>query len=1095
MKFVSIVLFFLLGLFSVSSAQHIKPVNSGELIRQAVQLHDSGEYKKALALYDQISRSDTNYVLSLFERAYTAEADSQYTRAIQYCEEGLALKSQREYEPELYNEYGNLLNDIGQSEKALRVFDTAMRKYPAYSLLPFNKGVVYLTMDKPAEAEELFKQSLMLNPYMYSAHFQLGLAALRQGKIVPAFLSFTGYLLMSPEGKYSAKSISLLDAIAKSKDDILEFKNKRKEPAGDSYALVEEIILSRIALEKAYKPLTSIDDPISRQIQVVFEKLEYREPDKDFWIQYYLPYYKHVFSDGKFELFINHIFAHVDLPIIQNYIKKNKKGIQELLSDAGNYFDKIRSTRELQYTKRDNQAIQYYFEDGSLAGKGRLNGKTFAGPWEFYFPAGNLKATGSFNESGQRDGEWVYYYANGSVKGKEHYRNGKLEGEAEFYFENGLVSSHETYIADQANGISTSYYWVGTPKVVAGYKMGKLDGERKEYYSNGAVHFISNYSNDLRNGNYMAYYMNGRLKEISQYEQGVIQGPYKSYYDNGVLSSEGQFTKDNASGEWKSYHENGKLKTKYTMVNGKMEGTYTEYHDNGQLLTTLNYKKGKVDGEALYYDKDGKLYSRLVFDNDALISAKAFDKSGKQIDASELRDKKIDMIFYNPDGSKKSHHVYNEKGNDIGTATYFYPSGRISETDEYNNGVQSGPSVTYHRNGNKKSEIAMSEGAKNGYYASYYANGKIESEGWYQDDQAQGEWLNYDELGNLSSRSYYLNNDLDGYREEYLPGGRKSVEQRYRHGWLEEMIQYDSTGKELIRDSFPRGTGKFVLLYPNGKKMTEANYVNGDFDGAYTTYYFDGSIESIQFYKKGLKDSSYISFNYGGTKSIEGQYRLGKRTGTWKYYFEGNKLSHTIEFDNDQMNGKRVDYYENGGTDRVVNHKDGERDGVLSKYDLDGSLIYQMRYDEGDPVAYAYPDNNGKPVAEIPIPSGNGKVKTFFPNGKVSGEWAYADGTLNGPDIMYYPNGQVRYAANYEYGNTQGPLKEYFSNGKIKSDYNYEQDNASGLCREYNEKGILKKECHFLNGNYHGLVKYYDDNGKLSETREYYYGKLVAVKK
>src|ERR1700679_1471528 len=60
-------------------------------------------------------------------------------------------------------------------------------------------------------------QKNSFNKPLYSAHYQLGLTALKQGKIVQAFLSFVAYLLMYPEGKYESRSISVLSEISKVK--------------------------------------------------------------------------------------------------------------------------------------------------------------------------------------------------------------------------------------------------------------------------------------------------------------------------------------------------------------------------------------------------------------------------------------------------------------------------------------------------------------------------------------------------------------------------------------------------------------------------------------------------------------------------------------------------------------------------------------------------------------------------------------------------------------------------------------------------------------------------------------------------------------
>ena len=85
---------YILTIISVHSAfsqQNNFLINSGELIKKASELHDKKEYKKAIEIYKQINRSDTNYSNTLYELSLTSYADSQYDNALQYAKEGLKL--------------------------------------------------------------------------------------------------------------------------------------------------------------------------------------------------------------------------------------------------------------------------------------------------------------------------------------------------------------------------------------------------------------------------------------------------------------------------------------------------------------------------------------------------------------------------------------------------------------------------------------------------------------------------------------------------------------------------------------------------------------------------------------------------------------------------------------------------------------------------------------------------------------------------------------------------------------------------------------------------------------------------------------------
>jgi len=1096
MKYLLLLLFAAIVLPDLSFAQKIELINSGELIKSGTMVHDSGQYKKALSIYNKISRSDTNYVWSLYERAMTCEADSQYKQAISYCEEAFSLHEQKEYEPDLYNIYGNTLHDAGQAEKALTVFDAAIAKYPSYALLYFNKGVVQLALKRYAEAEALFQKALMVNPYTYSAHYQLGLTALRQGKIIPAYLCFTGYLLMNPSGKYWSKSINLLSQLSKGTDEILEYKNKRTVNPDDNYQATEDIVLSKIALDKGYKPIIALDDQISRQIQAIFEKLEYNESSNDFYIQYYLPYYKKVFTEGKFEPFINHIFSNATVQMIQDYNKKNKKKMDDFVTDARVYFDLLRESRELSFKKRDQVSDRYYFESGKLAGKGVLtnNGKTLTGHWEFYYPAGNIKGWGEYNAQGNREGVWMFYYRSGTLQAREQYKNGKLEGVSDNYFENGNPSTHEPYVNGQLDGMATTYYYAGNVKSKGSYKLGKKDGEVRAYYSNGNLYTVDDYVAGVLTGTSKEYYKSGGIKETEQFVNGKGEGDFKSYHKDGSISVTGQNAKDKGYGEWKYYYNNGKLKEKRNYVNDSEEGLHEECFENGQKSVTYQAKKGKMNGEAIYFYEDGKVLSKYIYDNGSVRSVKFFDKGGAQLSASEMKDNLIDIVSYGTDGFKRARYGANQQGDLTGPDTLFYPSGKISQVLQYDKGELNGPVVSYYLNGKKKSETIYTAGKENGYFTEYYPNGKMEIEGWMVDGKDQGEWDYYDEKGRLVSKTNYLDNELSGYKEEYHTNGQKSAEQKYRGGWLEKITQFDKDGKVIAVDSFPKGTGRYTLYYPNGKVMEQGNYVNGDFDGPYKSFFFDGSLATSFFYNKGIRDSTYTSFYYGGMKDNEGLYKKGVKTGVWKDYDENGKILYTTAYQNDQKNGPEVRFLPNGNKNQVSIYKDDELDGTYTRYNIDGSLAYQIEFAEGRARNYSYLGKDGALVPSIPLSPQNGLLKAYFPNGKVARECHYSDGLKNGKDIMYYPDGQIRSIDTTNYSISDGTYKEFYPDGKLKSEYPYANDNVDGICYEYNANGTLKKEEHYDNGSYEGPVKYFDEGGKPVKTMQYLFGTLMEVK-
>jgi tetratricopeptide (TPR) repeat protein len=332
--------------FTAAGQQNNPLIVSGDLLQQGITLYDSGAYSKAVAVFSAIDRNDTNYVRALYNIGRAYYADTQYTKSALYSQQALKLHDDREMEPELYNQYGNSLNATNDDQRALEVFDSAIAKYPAYSVLYMNKAVVLMKLHRYPEAEMILQHVLVMDPYSYGSHFRLGLCAINEGKLIQAIFCLTGYLLMTPEGRYHSNCLSLLNAISHNTDEIQRLINDRKEATSDNYQLLEQIVQSKIALDKSYKPIIQLDDPISRQIQVIFEKMEYNVADSDFYTQYYIPFFKACYGGDRFEVFINHIFSSAtNIPIIQEYNKKHKNELADLTEKAATYFNLIRRTR------------------------------------------------------------------------------------------------------------------------------------------------------------------------------------------------------------------------------------------------------------------------------------------------------------------------------------------------------------------------------------------------------------------------------------------------------------------------------------------------------------------------------------------------------------------------------------------------------------------------------------------------------------------------------------------------------------------------------------------------------------------------------
>ncbi|QEC68406.1 tetratricopeptide repeat protein [Panacibacter ginsenosidivorans] len=1089
-----IVLFFTL---TVRAQDKEEPVNSGAILEKCSKLYEDGAYTKAIELYKTVSRNDTNYSTILHELAYASYMDSDYEKSISYAKQGLAEFPEKS--GDWYNLIGNTLDITGKRKEAVVYYDSLLLINPNSYLGWYNKGIAYSNMENYADAKKCLQKALLIYPFHTSSHYFLGVIAAKEGNIVPAMLSFSTCLLMNPESKYSGSCVTFLNNIAKVTDDIAEKIGTTKISTDDDFELQQEIILSKAALDKKYKLQTDLEDPITRQLQVMLEKLEYNAADNGFSMQYYVPFYTDLYKNGQFNIFLNYIFSGLDIKSVKSFNQKNDKKIYAFVKSATDYFSAIRRTEKLQYTARMANTQQYYFSDGSLLGIGNWhnNGKEdiFTGPWVFYYENGLVKSKGNFDDNGEKTGDWEFYFDNGKLKQKCSFINGMLEGKVTTWFSNGNISDENIYVHDKLNGENKTYFYNGLLQTINHYIDDKREGEEKGYTYDGFLNYTATYKNDELEGTVNVYHNNGKTSLIKNYSNGKLNGAYKTFSSNGVLTMEGTYDQDKLSGQWKEYYDSKALKSEYSYNNGSINGLYKSYHENGKLSETLQYANGKADGKEEGFDEDGIKYSESIYENGKLRELTFFDKKGQTVNSFTTRKGAGNLAFYDAFGTKDNEASFNKEGYRDGKSTYYFPSGKISTEANYKEGSLDGERTIYFANGQISEKMNFTDNEENGMLRSFHINGNLKFTGYFKSGRREGEHISYNQFGTPVVSYYYLNNDQDGYTTYYSANGKKDYEEQYYRGWLKKAVQYDTLGNVLAVSDFPGGTGELIYKHYNGKVYIKASYKNYMTQGKYEAFYFDGAPRMTLFYKNGYKDSIAKTYYYNGKLQNEGRYTLGEKTGEWKYYYENGTINYTENYVDGKEQGEEILYKEDGTKDRILTYNKGQLDGTYIVYGDNNEIAIQLTYHNDVLINYTYYGKDGKLVTPIPVKNGTAMVTAYYKNGNKSAEVNYENSDVNGVRKFYYTSGAPYIDGARLYGYDNGIRKTYYTNNRLAKEENYYYDNLHGTVKSYYPNGNIKAEENWYNGELNGASKYYDETGKLKETRTYYYDLLLSVSK
>lgn len=1084
----------LLGVcFSLSvRAQQIPYIHSGELIEKGIKEHDEGNYKKAIAFYNQVPEGDTNYLLSVYEQSLSALHDTDYVACLAFCQKALQHKY-KDRRQVLLN-MGAAYDGVKKEKEAIQLYDSVSRLYPHDNRPYYEKAVIHFNRDRFAEAEVLLQKSLMLNPLHFRSHYLLGSLYAKEGRLTEAIMALQASLLCTNNVNLANGPISLLSAIAMQTDKIAEYySNKKPEYTHPVFNDIDEIVQAKLALNKGYKLKTPIEDNIVRQIQVVLEKLSYDSKDSNFAMQYYVPLLKNIYDKDQFEPYILLLFSEYGIESVDKMAaaRKGKAQLEEVRNMVYPYLSKIGSTRVLNLEQRLSAPELYNsFPGENLLVVGQYadkEKKKFAPGFVRIYEDQVLIAEGNYDTDGKKNGNWNYYYTWEKPRLKEEYKNGTITGDATSWYENGNIGRKVKFGADGVATEKYNYEYNGTPDSKEILK-GKDEYETTYYYPDGSVKRVLTYiNNKVKDGSYPLLYPDGKVNKEMSYKNEKLHGAYKSYFSNGKPDEICSYKDGQLDGEFLSYHKNGQLAARYSYIDGKRHGLAEEFYEDGTISMKKNYSNGKSDGETLYFDKKGKVYGTLHFKNDRILDSKFLNPEGKIISEQQNYSSTIPLKYFNGYGNPSSTLFIDENGKVQGKATYYYLSGGIKEETEFKDDNFNGTSVTYHKNGNIESRRHYKDGVLDGYYQAYFPNGQLRSEGWIKDGTTQGKWRNYDENGKLSRDFFMLNGELNGPEINYEVTGRKNNVVHYDYGMIVGITQFDTTGKVIQETTFDKGEGQYKLLHFSGAQMFQCSLKHGKLHGPYTIHSSGKKLIEKGTYNLAKRDGERIIYYPNGKIRLKGTYNNGEKNGRWIAYNVDEAIENITYYAEDIQEGPDSTFA--GGLLRYVsNYHNDLKEGTTTVYGDEGKIAGALYYDRGMITGYSYEGNDGKLLPVTPILKGTADIKTFYANGAKAMEFKFINNCYEGSQKLFYTNNKLAEERNFEHNNYEGACTCFNPDGSKLSEVEFKKDVQQGEENKYDAQGKLIFTAHYIDGQPHGKAQIKSETG-LSTLR-YYYGTL-----
>lgn len=368
----------------------------------------------------------------------------------------------------------------------------------------------------------------------------------------------------------------------------------------------------------------------------------------------------------------------------------------------------------------------------------------------------------------------------------------------------------------------------------------------------------------------------------------------------------------------------------------------------------------------------------------------------------------------------------------------------------------------YFSNGQVSSEGVIKNGLPEGYWISYYPNGIIKSEGNRKASLLDSTWIFYSELGNLQSKINYKRNKKFGVKTTYSDSCNIVLEEYFENDIKQNYTTYyyDEKGKKKWKD---------IPYIDNVKEGKGFEYAKED-----------ARLITIIFYKKGT---------LLGKEKINRKDKKGKKTGTWKKFYDDGKLKEESRYKNDLLNGYLKEYDTKGKLINATLYIDGVAQTFAQEIsELD---IRKEYYDNGNVKVEGIYDVTGKE---------NGTFKYFNKKGKIEKTEIYIHGVLIAVGLIdeegrrqgyweqYYmdPEGQLKSKGKYKDGKKIDEWEYYFENNQLQQKGKYVKDEKpSGLWKWYYENGQLLREETFRKGLEDGMMYEYTEDGKIITEGEF----------
>eukprot|EP00913_Durusdinium_trenchii_P035248 g32978.t1 len=162
----------------------------------AVEHHRTGQRAQATQIAEEILRVDPGHAGSLNLLGVTALSENQHDQAVQFLTRAVAADSN---DPFLYANLGKAFQNLGENERAIDAFQTAIRLLPEFFDAHFHLAGALQAAGRQVEAVDAFRNAIRLRPNDTGVYRELGKTLWELGEREGAVACFQSALVLNPD--------------------------------------------------------------------------------------------------------------------------------------------------------------------------------------------------------------------------------------------------------------------------------------------------------------------------------------------------------------------------------------------------------------------------------------------------------------------------------------------------------------------------------------------------------------------------------------------------------------------------------------------------------------------------------------------------------------------------------------------------------------------------------------------------------------------------------------------------------------------------------------------------------------------------------